>query len=136
MLKIPPNPPHYFRMAHNITFAIEPGSKQHGRPPHLRRLSMNLSVLMFCPQFRPVVGGAERQAEKLGAALAGTGCRVTILTPRLDPGSPDSERINQVTIVRFPLTDLSRRYPVPGISVLNVPYIFWQIARAVGPRLK
>ena len=26
-------------------------------------------MLMFCPQFRPVVGGAERQAEKLAATL-------------------------------------------------------------------
>jgi glycosyltransferase involved in cell wall biosynthesis len=97
---------------------------------------MNLSVLMFCPQFRPVVGGAERQAEKLGTALAEAGCRVTILTPRLDPDSPDSEQINRLTIERFPLTDLSRRYRVPGIAVLNIPYIIWQIARALGPRLK
>lgn len=27
------------------------------------------SVLMFCPQFRPIVGGAKRQAEKLANAL-------------------------------------------------------------------
>ena len=91
---------------------------------------------MFCPQFRPLVGGAERQAEKLAVALTQAGCRVTILTPRLDPDSPDSERLNQVTIERFPLTDLSRRYPVPGVAVLNIPYIVWQIARAVWPYLK
>lgn len=98
--------------------------------------SMNPSVMMFCPQFRPFVGGAERQAEKLAVALAEIGCRVTILTPRLDPDSPDSERLNQVTIERFALTDLSRRFPVPGVAVLNIPYIVWQIVRAVGPRLK
>jgi len=97
---------------------------------------MNLSASMFCPQFRPVVGGAERQAEKLAVALTEAGCRVTILTPRLDPDSPDSERVNQVTIERFPLTDLARRYPVSGIAVLNIPYIVWQIARAVGQRLE
>ena len=97
---------------------------------------MKPSVLMFCPQFRPLVGGAERQAEKLAAALAEAGCRVTILTPRLDPDSPDMEEANGVTIERFPLTDLSRRYPVPGVAVLNIPYILWQIARAVRPRLK
>ena len=33
---------------------------------------MTSSVLMFCPQFRPLVGGAERQAEKL-ATSAGRG---------------------------------------------------------------
>ena len=91
---------------------------------------------MFCPQFRPVVGGAERQAEKLAVALVEAGCRVTILTPRVDTDSPDMEEANDVTIERFPLTDLSRRYPVPGIAVLNIPYIVWQIARAVWPRLK
>jgi len=91
---------------------------------------------MFSPQFRPVVGGAERQAEKLAVALAAVGCRVTILTPRLEPDSPDSERVNEVTIERFPLIDLSRRYPVSGVAVLNIPYIVWQIVRAVGPRLK
>lgn len=91
---------------------------------------------MFCPQFRPVVGGAERQAEKLAVALAEAGCRVTILTPRFDPHSPDMEEANDVTIERFPLTDLSRRYPVPGVAVLNIPYIVWQVARAVRPHLK
>lgn len=97
---------------------------------------MSLSVLMFCPQFRPVVGGAERQAEKLAVALAEAGCRVTILTPRLDPDSPDREEANDVTIERFALTDLSRLYPIPGVAVLNIPYILWQVARAVRPRLK
>src|SRR5512142_3228260 len=97
---------------------------------------MHLSILLFCPQFRPVVGGAERQVEKLALALAEAGCRVTILTPRLDPDSPDSERGNGVTIERFPLTDLSRRHPVPGVAVLNIPYIVWQSARAVWPHLK
>ena len=39
-----------------------------------------------------------------------------------------------MTIERFPFTDLSRRYPVPGVAVLNIPYILWQVARAVWPR--
>lgn len=42
---------------------------------------MTTSVLMFCPQFAPLVGGAERQAEQLAGALAKAGCRITILTP-------------------------------------------------------
>jgi glycosyltransferase involved in cell wall biosynthesis len=104
---------------------------------------MKPSVLMFSPHFRAGalifgfgVGGAERQAGKLAAALAEAGCRVTILTPRLDLDRPEMEEANGVTIARFPLTDLSRRYPVPGVAVLNIPYIFWQIARAVRPYLK
>jgi L-malate glycosyltransferase len=97
---------------------------------------MSASVLMFCPQFRPVVGGAERQVEKLALALAATGCKVTILTPRMEPDSPDMEEANDVRVVRFPLDDLSRRFRVPGVGLLNIPYILWQVARAVRPRLK
>ena len=42
-------------------------------------------VLMFCNQFRPVIRGAERQAERLAIALRARGARVSVLTPRLDP---------------------------------------------------
>ena len=93
-------------------------------------------VLMFCPQFRPVIGGAERQAEKLAAALAEAGCAVTIVTPRIDPHSPDVEEVQGVRIERFAMTDLSRRWPVPGIALLNLPFMLWQVMRAVSPRLR
>jgi Glycosyl transferase 4-like domain len=73
---------------------------------------MKLSVLMFCRQFRPIIGGAERETEKLGAALVEAGCRVKVLTPRFDPDSPDMEKLDGLTVERFPLSDLSRRYPV------------------------
>ena len=87
--------------------------------------------MMFCPQFRPVVGGAERQAEKLARALAGLGCQVLILTPRIDSESPTFEECDGVRIERFPVTDLSRRWPIPGIGLVSGPYIVWQVARAV-----
>ncbi|HEX4885442.1 MAG TPA: glycosyltransferase family 4 protein [Casimicrobiaceae bacterium] len=90
---------------------------------------------MFCPQFRPIVGGAERQAEKLARALAGIGWSVRILTPRMDPDSPSREEAAGVSIERFPYVDLASRYHVPGIGALNVPYILWQTARAVRPSL-
>ena len=93
-------------------------------------------AVMFCPQFRPVVGGAELQAEKLAAALTEAGCQVMILTPRIDPDSPEVEEANGVTIERFPLIDLARRYPFNGVALLNIPFILWQVARAVRPRLK
>ena len=32
--------------------------------------SPHLAVLMICPQFRPVIGGYERAAERLSAQLA------------------------------------------------------------------
>ncbi len=99
-------------------------------------MSPNPSILMFCPQFRPTVGGAERQVEKLAAALARSGCEVRVLTPRRDPDSPDLEHSDGVTIERFALDDLSRRIRIPGIGLLNIPYILWQVARAVRPRLR
>ena len=94
-----------------------------------------MNILMFCPQFRPVVGGAERQAERLALALVATGCRVTILTPRIDPDSPTVEVVEGVRIERFPLVDLARRWPISGIALLNIPAILWQINRAVRQRL-
>ena len=90
---------------------------------------------MFCPQFRPVVGGAERQAEKLARALVALGCQVTILTPRTDPDSPAVEVSEGVRIERFPLIDLARRWPIPGIALLNIPAILWQVGCAVRQRL-
>ena len=97
---------------------------------------MSLSILMFCPQFRPHIGGAERQAERLAMELSGLGHRVTILTPRRDADSPEIEQLNGVTIERFALTDLSRLFPLPGVAVLNIPYMLWQIARAMQRRVK
>lgn len=96
---------------------------------------MTRSVLMFCPQFRPVVGGAERQAEKLAIALVAAGCQVTIVTPRIDHDSADIEESEGVRIERFPLTDLSRRFRCPGVSLINVPMILWEVMRAVRARL-
>jgi glycosyltransferase involved in cell wall biosynthesis len=93
-------------------------------------------VLMFCAQFRPIIGGAERQAEKLAIALASSGCRVSIVTPRCEPDSPDVEVVQGVLIERFPMTDLSRRWPINGIALINIPFIAWQVVRAVRPRLR
>lgn len=93
-------------------------------------------ILMFCPQFRPLIGGAERQAEKQAIALAASGCQVSIITPRIDSDSPDVEEILGVRIERFPMTDLSRRWPFPGVALLNIPIILWQVIRVVYPRLR
>lgn len=95
-----------------------------------------INIVMFCPQFRPVVGGAERQAEKLAIALIKLGCNVTILTPRLDNKSPEKEVVEGLIINRFNFIDLSRKYPYPGVALFNIPYILWQIYIAVRPHIK
>lgn len=94
-----------------------------------------MNIIMFCPQYRPLVGGAERQAEKLACALVRKGMTVTILTPRVDPISVEVENVGGVVIRRFVLHDLSRRWALPGIGFPNIPWILSQVARAVWPHL-
>ena len=91
-----------------------------------------MHVLMLCPQFRPVIGGAERQAEKLSKALVRRNIRVTILTPRLIADSPPYEEVDGVAINRFPLFDLCRKLPrSSGLGPLNLLMIRAQVRRAV-----
>src|SRR5271165_4785607 len=78
------------------------------------------SVLMFCSQFRPIVGGAERQAEKLSKALVRKGLRVKVLTPRWGPDAPVHEIDCGVEIHRFPFFDLAKAIPIHGIGPLNL----------------
>jgi glycosyltransferase involved in cell wall biosynthesis len=50
-----------------------------------------LSVLMICPQFRPLVGGYERAAERMSLALAERGHRVGVVSERRDRRWPARE---------------------------------------------
>ena len=79
-----------------------------------------LSVLMFCPQYLPAIGGTERQAAKISEALAEAGCKVRVLTPKLFEESPDHETSSGFEVVRFPFTDLSKSFSFRGIGLLNV----------------
>lgn len=67
-----------------------------------------LSVLMISPQFRPLVGGYERAAERLSAALAEAGLRVVVITERRDRAWPSVEPIDGYEIRR--LSCLYRRH--------------------------
>ena len=97
---------------------------------------MTRSVLMFCPQFRPIVGGAERQAEKLSKALVQKGVQVTVLTPRFVAETPVHEEDAGVAIYRFPLFDLCKRFPrVRGLGPLNLLLISAQVKRAINQHL-
>jgi len=92
-----------------------------------------LSILMFCPQFRPIVGGAERQAEKLAKALARKGVRVTILTPQYSVLDSQFEHDSGIKIHRFPLFDLNRRFPaIRGVGLINLLLIRYQIMKVMG----
>lgn len=93
------------------------------------------SVLMFIPQFKPIIGGAERQAEKLAIALVKEGCSVTIITPRFESKSPFEESVQGVKICRFKFIDLSRHFPINGIGLINCPFIILQTTIEVMRRL-
>lgn len=61
----------------------------------------SLAVLMISPQFRPLVGGYERAAERLSAALSAAGLRVLVLTERHDPGWPAREALDGYEVRRL-----------------------------------
>ena len=67
-----------------------------------------LRVLLVTRQFPPLVGGTERQAQRLAEALTGAGARVTVLTARLDPTSRRYDRIGGCDVIRVPV--LSMRF--------------------------
>ena len=77
-------------------------------------------VLMFCNQFRPIVGGAERQAERLSRALLERGAHVVVLTPQLDPAWPEREVFDGLEVRRFPLPDLPKRFGIRGLGPANL----------------
>lgn len=94
-----------------------------------------MRVLMFCPNFRPAIGGAERQAEKLAFALVRKGCQVSVLTPRIDDLSPDIEVVEGVKIERFKAINIAKYCSFPGVAFINIPFFLFQIFKAVYSRL-
>jgi glycosyltransferase involved in cell wall biosynthesis len=55
---------------------------------------------MLCPQYRPVLGGYERAAERLSVALAAQGHEVTVLTERTNRAWPARETLEGVDVRR------------------------------------
>ena len=58
-------------------------------------------VLMISPQFRPLVGGYERAAERLSMALAEAGMRVVVIAERRDHAWPAVECIDGYEVRRL-----------------------------------
>lgn len=63
-------------------------------------MSRPLRILMMCPQFRPLVGGYERAAERLSKGLVARGQQVDVLTERRDPSWPAREDMDGVGVIR------------------------------------
>ena len=64
-------------------------------------MKTSMYILMICPQFRPIVGGYERAAERLSAALTTKGHSVTIITERRFPSWQSKEEQDGVQIRRL-----------------------------------
>jgi glycosyltransferase involved in cell wall biosynthesis len=58
-------------------------------------------ILMVCPQFRPLVGGYERAAERLSHGLIAEGHHVEVVTERRDPGWPKEEEDGGLRVRRL-----------------------------------
>jgi glycosyltransferase involved in cell wall biosynthesis len=61
-----------------------------------------LKILMVSPQFRPIVGGYERAAERLSRELVSQGTAVTVITERRYREWPRRETIDGFGVMRFP----------------------------------
>lgn len=91
-------------------------------------MAPRLCVLMIVPQFRPLVGGYERAAERLAAELAKQGQEVTILTERRVQSWPSKE-----TVQGFKLQRLWCIYR-PGVHALSSLLSFTAFLLAKGWR--
>lgn len=60
-----------------------------------------MNILMIAPQYRPLVGGYERAAERLSMALVGHGDKVTVITERRLNNWKKKEVIDGINIIRW-----------------------------------
>ena len=81
----------------------------------ISRDGKSLRVLMISPQFQPIVGGYERAAERLSAALAGAGLGVVVITERRDRAWPARERIDGYDVQRLSCVYRPRRHIITSL---------------------
>ncbi|MFI5349304.1 MAG: glycosyltransferase family 4 protein [Elusimicrobiota bacterium] len=83
-----------------------------------------LSIVMVSAGFWPSIGGAERQALELSAALAARGHRVTVLTRRVG-GLPARETIRGVAVRRLPSVGGALDAPIFLAGALGWLLLHW-----------
>jgi len=64
-------------------------------------MARKLRILMISPQFRPIIGGYERAAERLSIELARLGHEVTVIAERRDCSWPAREQQEGITVCRL-----------------------------------
>ena len=80
-----------------------------------------MHVAMVVQRFRPAIGGAERQIERLAPLLAERGIAVTVVTRRLR-NTPARERLDGLDVIRVPVPRAQRGaslvYTLGGVGAL------------------
>ena len=87
-------------------------------PRWMEAMGDALRVLMVCPQFRPMMGGYERAAERLGIELTRRGHQVTVVTERRERAWPRTENIQGLEVRRLTCWNRRRLQTVSGILFL------------------
>src|SRR5690349_8888388 len=75
----------------------------------------SLQVLAICPQFRPLVGGYERAAERLSGALAALGVGVVVIAERRDRSWPVKECIDGYVVRRLSCSYQRHRHALTSL---------------------
>ncbi|MBB5179384.1 glycosyltransferase involved in cell wall biosynthesis [Planomicrobium koreense] len=70
-----------------------------------------MNILMIINSFFPLVGGAERQAQRISETLIEKGHSVTVLT-RHHKGLKDNENINGINIIRLKVGNVNKVKPI------------------------
>lgn len=86
---------------------------------------------MFSNLYPPVASGSSTQTEALSRELALRGHRVSIITARIDPDTPEFEEVSGVSIFRIPAI----RLPKHSIA-LNFPWLNYTFTPANIRRIK
>jgi glycosyltransferase involved in cell wall biosynthesis len=74
-----------------------------------------MRILMISPQFHPLVGGYERAAERLSAALADAGLNIVVITERRDPAWPAVEHTDGYEVRRLPCSYRRHRHVITSL---------------------
>ncbi|USK33678.1 glycosyltransferase family 4 protein [Bacillus sp. F19] len=87
-----------------------------------------MKIVMLISSFHPLLGGAEKQAQRLGADLVSKGNNVTVLT-RWHKGLKPEEKIDGLNVVRLKVSSNSKFAPI--IYLIKVLMYMWKYKKDI-----
>jgi len=84
--------------------------------------SSPLTVCMFSNLYPPIFSGSSTQCSQLAGELARRGCKVIVITSRVDPGSPEFEVVDGVSTYRIPCLVLPKMPIALNFPWLNITF--------------